>query len=359
MKTPNDCSDKYNLLDDHRLAQAEIDLPFVTVIVTNYNYENYVVPCLRSIARQKYPHFKCIVVDDVSTDHSVERIDNFIKSDESKGKFELICHENNGGQMKSFKTGMEQAEGDFVVFVDSDDIIFEDFLSAHILAHISMQTVAFTCSNAYQIDGKSTIIAGMQFDLKTKERYKYVSTLPIYRPFWPWSTTSSMMFRRSILDLIMPDDCDPFRVCADNYLCLFANLIGGSLLISEAYGVYRRHGKNNFANNPVISGNTVIGDMKNHPQHDVVRTNILSHFLEHAERFRPLLASEGNLILDRFTTTLFRMGKPSEIWKIRKDYPNCFPGKTRSFFLLRVFLAFLYKIRSDIHMIRNLGEYVS
>jgi glycosyltransferase involved in cell wall biosynthesis len=348
MKTPNDCSDKYNLLDDHRLAQAEIDLPFVTVIVTNYNYENYVVPCLRSIARQKYPHFKCIVVDDVSTDHSVERIDNFIKSDESKGKFELICHENNGGQMTAFKSGLKHAEGVFVVFLDSDDIILEDFLITHVQAHLRAKTVAFTSSNQYQINENNEIVSGIYDDLQVKDDYKYINPISLIKQSWVWATTSSMMFRRSALELIMPDDCEHLRICADNYICHFANLLGGSLLIPTVHGCYRRHGLNYFASNPVVSGQLLIGDMRKHPSHNSIRTSILNHLLRHQEKFLPMMPG------DRFTFILSLIAKPLEIFKLRKEYPECFSDRSIFFYLKLLIMGSISKAKYFSDKLRRL-----
>ena len=68
------------LLSDHRLEQTDIKSPFVTVIVTNYNYDRYIVSCLKSIAGQTYRSFNCVIVDDCSSDHSVELIQEFIGS---------------------------------------------------------------------------------------------------------------------------------------------------------------------------------------------------------------------------------------------------------------------------------------
>ena len=51
---------------------TQVKPPLVSVIVTSFNYAPYIEACLSSIGRQTYPHFECVVVDDASTDDSVE-----------------------------------------------------------------------------------------------------------------------------------------------------------------------------------------------------------------------------------------------------------------------------------------------
>lgn len=280
-------------LQDERLSQLGIRKPFVSVIVTNYNYARYIIPCLKSIAGQSYDPFECVVVDDCSSDGSAKLIEDFVHSLEANGRFSLIRHEVNSGQMAAFKTGLEHARGTFVTFVDADDLLFDDFLRVHIGAHLSSLPVAFTSSNQFQIDRDDQIIAGTHPDLRHTGQKRLIGPQPLYRPFWVWATTSSMMFRRAVLEMILPEDCTPFRVCADNYLCHFANLIGGSMLIPDVHGCYRRHGNNCFSGNPIVGGRLPTGDMNGHPKHNLVRAHILKHLLAHRDKFVTLLGEDN------------------------------------------------------------------
>ncbi|MEW6067177.1 MAG: glycosyltransferase [Nitrospirota bacterium] len=332
-----------NPLLDQRLISAKIKNPFVTVIVTNYNYEKYIIQCLESVARQKYPHFKCIIVDDCSTDNSISLIEDFIKSELAQGRFVLVRRENNGGQMAAFKTGLQHAEGAFVVLLDADDILFEDFLDVHIHAHMGPKAVAFTSSNQYQINESNELIAGIHPDLFIQKRFRYIKPMPLHQPFWIWATTSSMMFRTQVLDLIMPDDTHLFRVCADNYVCHFTNIIGGSMLIPSVHGCYRRHGSNYFSSNPFVGSRLPTGNMDEHPRHHIVRMTILSHILKNHVTFSALLGT-GN-----FFMMLLRLVGPYEILKVKKKYPDYFKSKTS--FPLKRFLvvSFAFKIKLIIN----------
>ena len=61
---------------------------------------------------------------------------------------------------------------------------------------------------------------------------------------WVWVSTSSMMFRRSLIDLVFPDDDEAFRLHMDFYIVVMAQMVAGSLLIDEALYSYRLHGRN-------------------------------------------------------------------------------------------------------------------
>ena len=71
---------------------------------------------------------------------------------------------------------------------------------------------------------------------------------------WVWVSTSSMMFRRSLIDLVFPEDDETFRLHMDFYVVVMAQMVAGSLLIDEALYSYRLHGRNGAADNPVLGG---------------------------------------------------------------------------------------------------------
>ncbi|MGH8498341.1 MAG: glycosyltransferase, partial [Methylococcales bacterium] len=251
---------------------ASTRLPLVTVVVTVYNYENYITKCLESIAAQDYPRFRCVIIDDVSTDSSVARVESFIEGHALSERFRLFRHARNLGQMAAFRTGLAHATGEFVAFVDADDMWQPDFLSRHIHAHLSFQPVAFTSSDQYQINDNDELIAGQHTDHQGRGNFVLVKPFQIYVNWWVWGTTSTMVFRKAVLDVLMPENTEPFRRCADNYMCHFAHLLGGSLLIPERLGFYRRHRRNLFSGNPIIGGDfQPTGNMTHHPSHEAVR----------------------------------------------------------------------------------------
>lgn len=101
--------------------------PFISVLVTSYNYEKYIRQTLNSILEQTYKNYEVIIVDDGSTDNSV----NIIKEYVNKYKnFHLYQHEGgvNKGLPASFKLGAEKAKGDYIAVLESDDYWMPDHL---------------------------------------------------------------------------------------------------------------------------------------------------------------------------------------------------------------------------------------
>jgi glycosyltransferase involved in cell wall biosynthesis len=280
---------------DSRLGQINTVSPKVSIIVTNFNYAEYIDDCLHSVTLQTYPSVECIVVDDHSSDDSIGRIERFIRSNQSHVRFTLIRHESTRGQHAAFRTGVQQAVGAFVSFLDADDLLLPDFVSEHVRVHLSCPPVAFTSSNQYQIDSEGQVIGAVHPDLETQKTYRTVGTISLWRSFWVWATTSSMMFRRPVLNYVLSDSDDAFRKCADNYVCHFSNLLGGSVLIPSVLGCYRRHQNNTFSNNPLIGGRLPTGDMRNHPAHRLVLHHIKERLFECNQQFISLLGIGGFL----------------------------------------------------------------
>lgn len=96
----------------------------VSIIIPVYNVERYLRECLDSIATQSYPEFEAILVDDGATDTSGMICDEYVKSDP---RFKVI-HQSNAGSANAKNAGLEQAHGDYITFVDSDDYVEANWL---------------------------------------------------------------------------------------------------------------------------------------------------------------------------------------------------------------------------------------
>ena len=94
--------------------------PLISVLVTSYNYGHYLRQTLDSILAQTYKKYEVIIVDDGSTDNSVELIKEYTQR---YPNFHLYQHEGgvNKGLPASVKFGVEKAKGEYVAFLESDD----------------------------------------------------------------------------------------------------------------------------------------------------------------------------------------------------------------------------------------------
>lgn len=96
----------------------------ISVIVPVYNVEKYLEECLDSIQNQTYSNIEIILVNDGSTDNSKEICEKYCKQD---SRFKLI-NQTNQGQSVARNNGIAASTGEFIVFVDSDDIIRRNYL---------------------------------------------------------------------------------------------------------------------------------------------------------------------------------------------------------------------------------------
>ncbi len=96
----------------------------ISVIVPVYNVEKYLEECLDSIQNQTYSNIEIILVNDGSTDNSKEICEKYCKQD---SRFKLI-DQTNQGQSVARNNGVATSTGEFIVFVDSDDIIQRNYL---------------------------------------------------------------------------------------------------------------------------------------------------------------------------------------------------------------------------------------
>lgn len=99
-------------------------MKLVTVIVPVYNVEKYLSKCIRSIMEQSYRELEIILVDDGSTDNSLSICKRYSQMD----KRIRLFHTDNYGLSHARNVGINHSNGEYVVFVDSDDYISKDMI---------------------------------------------------------------------------------------------------------------------------------------------------------------------------------------------------------------------------------------
>jgi glycosyltransferase involved in cell wall biosynthesis len=294
---------------------SDTRLPRVSVVVTCFNCPDYVGDAIRSVARQSFRDFDCVIIDDASTDNSAAVVHQTLDA-LADPRFRLVRLEKNVGQTGATRRGLAATQAPFVCFLDSDDLWNEDFLERHLAAHLNESyAVGFTACNARLIDGQGAVIAGGVYwfgrDRAVADRGRafapidparvpkldpaagaatWSSQTP-YRLYtkrlvhWVWVSTSSMMFRRSLIDLVFPADDEIFRLHMDFYVVVMAQMVAGSLLIDEPLYSYRLHGRNGAADNPVLGGRLHLSARNWGDTHARMLDRMLAAMVAERERF--------------------------------------------------------------------------
>ncbi|MDD3436214.1 MAG: glycosyltransferase [Candidatus Gastranaerophilales bacterium] len=236
-----------------------IKLPLISFVVTSFNYEKYIIKTLESIKNQSYENIEIIVVDDKSDDNSVLKIKGFSRHNPDF-TVKLIEHAENKGQMASMQSGLMQVNGQFVCFIDSDDVLVKDYAKTLLRVHLS-SSVAFVSGQLIEIGENDEIhttysVSSFQkeknFELKSLDELLKIDIDNVdfkvltlkEAPFggWHWSAMSANMFRKSVLDLfLLYDTPENWKICPDKFLLNFAHLIGDSAIVYAPLVGYRRH----------------------------------------------------------------------------------------------------------------------
>lgn len=105
------------------------ELPTVSIVVPVYGVEKYIGRCFDSVAAQTYPKLECIFVDDCGNDASMDIVRSRIVAYCGNIAFRIVRHEHNRGLSAARNTGTDAAEGEYVYFLDGDDLITPDCIS--------------------------------------------------------------------------------------------------------------------------------------------------------------------------------------------------------------------------------------
>ena len=99
----------------------------ISVITASYNYENYIKETIESVLSQTFQDWEMVIVDDGSKDNSVEVIKSYCQKDD---RIKLFQHEGgiNKGLVETIRLGVNKAQGEWLVFLESDDTITPDYM---------------------------------------------------------------------------------------------------------------------------------------------------------------------------------------------------------------------------------------
>ncbi len=165
-------------------------MPRISVVVPIYNVEEYLAPCLDSVLAQKVRDIEVLMVDDGSTDGSAAVAAAYAQRDE---RCKLIS-QANGGLSKARNTGMDAATGDFLSFVDSDDMLTPNAFEL-LLGALEDTGSDFATGNVQRFTRWSS--SQSAFLAKTFRRTRLKTHITEFRPLIADRTAWNKLWRRS------------------------------------------------------------------------------------------------------------------------------------------------------------------
>lgn len=169
----------------------------ISIITTSYNYNEYISETIKSVLAQTYSDWELIVVDDASTDESVNTIKSFCEDKRIK----LICHDKNKGLKKSIQTGLKYAKGEWIAFLESDDTLCPTALEERIKN--CPENINFIFNSVNLIGEKDWIEEIQKQVSKTEEELAKLSfphnMFKMFDKKNPILTLSSVMIKKDLL----------------------------------------------------------------------------------------------------------------------------------------------------------------
>lgn len=180
----------------------ELNYPLVSVIVLNYNGQKYIENCISSVLRTTYPNFEVILVDNASTDSSLETAEQSYGADP---RLKIVKSEVNLGFSGGNNFGFNYSKGDFVVFLNNDTVVEPEWLTNLVSAMQNDPTIGLAQSMILSLDGEKIQTAGWLFSNYFIRKYQLGKDKPSDVRFQPIFEVSfvcgaSMMIKREIVD---------------------------------------------------------------------------------------------------------------------------------------------------------------
>ena len=126
----------------------------VSIITPTYNCAEFIGETIDSVQSQTYISWEMIIVDDCSTDNTKEIVEKYSKNDK---RIKYYCMISQSGAAKARTRAMQLAQGEYIAFLDSDDLWISDKLEKQ-LTFMKQHDVAFTCTAYEQIDEEAKLL---------------------------------------------------------------------------------------------------------------------------------------------------------------------------------------------------------
>lgn len=221
----------------------------VSIIIPNYNHASFLRQRLDSVFNQTYQHFEVILLDDCSTDSSIEILQEYGKH--SKVSRIVINNSNSGSPFKQWQKGIKMAKGDYIWIAESDDYCTLDFLDKMVQLLEENKHAGLTYCQSIDVNEFGDILLH-RIDY-TKEFYpniwecdfeldgfqfveKYLSAKNVI------PNASAVVFNKQLVtNLIFSKELIKMRMCGDWFFWIQLILKNNVVFLAEELNYFRNH----------------------------------------------------------------------------------------------------------------------
>lgn len=224
-----------------------------SVLVSSYNYQDFVLDAVHSALVQSHAPFEVIVVDDGSTDNSVAVLNQTFGND---ARVRIIA-KSNGGQMSAWIAGATVAQGDVIALLDSDDLWKPDYLATMARIYSSNSSLDYVYCNMEKF-GASTGLMLKRSRHKVSRDLGLSILMGACIQRWQGVATSGNTIKRVLFEKILQlpsAQVKEWKTRPDDCLFYGSDILGGhKYYLANALVLHREHANNalqEFSNSPI------------------------------------------------------------------------------------------------------------
>ncbi|MFC1535543.1 glycosyltransferase family 2 protein [Candidatus Neomarinimicrobiota bacterium] len=244
--------------------------PLISVLVANYNYEDYVGEAVEAVLSQTYQNFELIICDDGSVDQSREIIRRYISDPRI-----MLIEKENSGQASALNEAFAKSTGEIICLLDSDDSFLPEKLESVFKAFQAHPDHGFCTHRTFPVNYR-----GRTLDMPIPRTLAqgWVAPSALHNGGGDgFPSTVGLSFRRAVADVIFPSPTHLF-ISPDGYLARSASFITNIIAIPEPLANYRLHDRNwrGVAAPTVASMTSVLDDF--HRNFEAVKNFVISYY---------------------------------------------------------------------------------
>jgi GT2 family glycosyltransferase len=226
------------------LYMASLEKPLVSVIIVNYNGKDFLVKCLSSVFRTNYPIFEVILVDNGSTDGSLEAVNKLFAH---SGRLKIVKNHANVGFAEANNIGFGYSRGKYVVLLNNDTVVDSEWISELVKVMESDSSIAAAQSKILLMDHPRRFdCAGgfIDYDGTTYPRGHFAQDIGQYEKIEEIFTCkgAAMIIRKDALLKVGLFDSSYFFYYEETDLCWRFWLAGYKVLYVPSSVVYHKGG---------------------------------------------------------------------------------------------------------------------
>jgi len=259
------------------------DPTLVTVIIASYNHGPYIEQSILSVLNQTYPHIELLVVDDGSTDDSVERIERL----QAQHGFDFRVQRNKG-LTHTLNEAIARAKGSLIAPFGSDDIMMPDRIAIQVQYMADKPEVGICAGNIELIDSQGELFPEAR--QRREVPFRRLDFEDMFLERKPYPPAPTLLIRREALQKVGGFDPD---IRLEDLLIELKVTHAGYFIdgLSVVMARYRKHASNSYKNHRFMIDNILrtYAMFKDHPAYEQVKFKALnSMFLKVANRDRKL-----------------------------------------------------------------------